>query len=75
MFCQPMRGLIDAHHQRIRMRFCNDRGAHASATERIEDQRPVITLQPLEQLLECLTGMCRAGFAPWVILVVLHSLC
>ena len=75
MFCQPMRGLIDTDYHCIGICFCNERGAHAGAAERIEDQRSVISLQPLEQLLERLPGMRGAGFTPWVILMVLHNLC
>ena len=74
MFCQPVRGLIDTDHQCLRMRSCHERGTHASAAEGIEDQRSVISLQPLEQLLERLPGMRGAGLAPWVILMVLHNL-
>ena len=33
MFCQPMRGLIDADHQCIRVRCRDKRGAHAGAAE------------------------------------------
>ena len=74
MFCQPMRGLIDADYQCIRVFSRNERGAHTGTAERIENQRSVIRLQPLEQLLERLPGMRGAGFAPWVILMVLHNL-
>ena len=70
-----MRRLIDAHHQRIRVCSRNERGAHSSTAERIQYQRSVVSLQPLEQLLERLPGMRGAGFAPWVILMVLHNLC
>ena len=75
MFCQPMRGLIDTDYQCIRVFSRNERGAHASAAERIEDQGSVVTPQSLQQLLECLPGMRGAGLAPWVILMVLHNLC
>ena len=75
MFCQPMSGLIDAHHQCIGIRLRNKRRAHAGAAERIDDQRSVVALQPLEQLLERLLGMRGAGFAPGVILVMSHNLC
>ena len=75
MFCQPVCGLINAYHQRVRMRFRNERRAHASATERIEDQGSLLALKPVEQLLERSPRMRGAGFAPWVILVVSHNLC
>ena len=75
MFCQPMSGLIDAHHQRIRIGLRNKRCAHAGATERIDNQRSIVMLQPLAQLLERLSGMRGAGFAPGVILVMSHNLC
>ena len=75
MFCQPMRGLIDTHHQRIRMRCRDESRAHASAAERVEDQRSVITLQLFEQPLEGFPGVRGAGFAPGMILMVLHNLC
>jgi hypothetical protein len=37
MFRQPMSGLVDAYHQRIRIRLRNKRRAHAGTTERIDD--------------------------------------
>ena len=75
MFCQPMRGLIDTDHQRVRVRCRDECRAHASAAERVEDQRSVITLQLFEQSLEGFPGVRGAGFAPWVILMVLNKLC
>ena len=75
MFCQPMTGLIDTDYQRIRIRLRDKRRAHAGAAERIDNQRSVVALQPLEQLLERLLGMRGAGFAPGVILVMSHNLC
>ena len=74
MFCQPVCGLIDAYHQRVRMRFRNERRAHASAAERIEDQGSLLALKPVEQLRERSPRMRGAGFAPWVPLVVLDNL-
>ena len=75
MFCQPVCGLIDAYHQRVRMRFRNERRAHASAAERIEDQGSLLALKPVEQLRERSPRMRGAGFAPGVILVMSHNLC
>ena len=75
MFSQPMCGLIDTDYQCIGICFGDERGAHACTAEGIEDQRPVITLPTLKQLLERLPGMRGAGFAPWVVLMVLHNLC
>ena len=69
-----MSRLIDTDYQRIRIRLRNKRRAHAGAAERIDDQRSVVTLQPLEQLFERFSGMRGAGFAPWVPLVVLDNL-
>ena len=60
---------------RIRVRRRDECRAHASAAERIENQRSIITLPTLKQLLERLPGMRGTGFAPWVILMVLHNLC
>ena len=70
-----MSGLIDTDYQRIRIRLRNKRGAHAGTAERIDDYRSVVTLQPLEQLLERFSGMRGAGFTPGVILVMSHNLC
>ena len=64
MFCQPMRGLIDADYQCIRVCYRNERGAHAGTAEGIEDQRSAVAPQFLKQLLERLPGMRGAGFAP-----------
>ena len=75
MFSQPMSGLIDTDYERIRIRLRYKRRAHASATERIDNQRSVVTLQLIEQMLECFSGMRGAGFAPGVILVMSHNLC
>ena len=70
-----MSGLIDTDYQRIRIRLRNKRRAHAGAAERIDDQRSVVTLQPIEQLFERFSGMRGAGFAPGVILVMSYNLC
>ena len=70
-----MTGLIDTDYQRIRIRLRDKRRAHAGAAERIDNQRSVVTLQLLEQMLECFSGMRGAGFAPGVILVMSHNLC
>ena len=75
MLCQPMSGLIDTDYQRIWIRLRNERRAHAGAAERIDNQRSVVALQPLEQLLERFSGMRGARFAPGVILVMSHNLC
>ena len=75
MLCQPMSGLIDTDYQSIWIRLRNERCAHAGTTERVDDERPVVMLQLLEQLLERFSGMRGAGFAPGVILVMSHNLC
>ena len=74
MFCQPMRGLIDADYQCIRVFFRNERGAHTGTAERIEDQRSAITLPTLKQLLERFPGMRRAGLSPRVVLMAPHNI-